>query len=45
MTLSAGVTLVEIGASLDDALRRADAAFYRAKREGRNQVQVGVEAA
>lgn len=45
VTLSAGVTLVEIGESLDDALRRADAALYRAKREGRNQVQVGVEAA
>ena len=45
VTLSAGVALVEIGASLDDALRRADAALYRAKREGRNQVQVGVEAA
>ena len=45
VTLSAGVTLVELGESLDDALRRADGALYRAKHEGRNQVQVGVEVA
>lgn len=45
VTLSAGVTLFALGESLDDALRRADAALYRAKRDGRNPVQAGVEVA
>lgn len=42
MTVSAGVTLIAADESLDDALHRADEALYRAKREGRNQVQVGI---
>ncbi len=45
VTTSVGVTLLVGGESLDDALRRADAALYRAKREGRDQVQVGLAAA
>jgi diguanylate cyclase (GGDEF)-like protein len=44
-TTSLGVTLVAAGESLDDALKRADEALYRAKREGRNQVQLSLSAA
>lgn len=44
-TVSVGVTLITPDESLDDALRRADEALYRAKHEGRNQVQVGLRAA
>jgi diguanylate cyclase (GGDEF)-like protein len=45
VTVSIGVTLIEAGEALEDALRRADLALYRAKQEGRNQVQVGLRAA
>lgn len=45
VTVSVGVTLVANAESLDDALRRADEALYRAKHEGRNQVQIGLHAA
>ena len=45
VTVSAGVTLLAAGESLDDALQRADEALYRAKRDGRNQVQVGLRVA
>jgi diguanylate cyclase (GGDEF)-like protein len=40
VTISAGVTLVDPDAPLGDSLKRADAALYRAKREGRNRVVV-----
>jgi diguanylate cyclase (GGDEF)-like protein len=36
ISLSAGMTLLEPGDNLDDALHRADQALYRAKRSGRN---------
>jgi diguanylate cyclase (GGDEF)-like protein len=35
MTLSIGVSVVESGESADVALRRADSALYRAKRQGK----------
>ena len=42
VTLSVGVAELEEGDhSLDDAIKRADRALYRAKEGGRNQVQVG----
>jgi len=44
-TTSVGVTLALDGETLDASLQRADEAMYRAKREGRNQVQVGLAAA
>ena len=37
LSLSAGMTLLELGDDLDDALHRADQALYRAKRDGRNR--------
>ncbi|AZC52835.1 GGDEF domain protein [Pseudomonas chlororaphis subsp. piscium] len=37
LSLSVGMTLVELGDDLDDALQRADQALYRAKRDGRNR--------
>ncbi|POA34475.1 MULTISPECIES: diguanylate cyclase [unclassified Pseudomonas] len=37
LSLSAGMTLLESGDYLDDALQRADQALYRAKRDGRNR--------
>ncbi|ROM92490.1 diguanylate cyclase [Pseudomonas brassicacearum] len=37
LSLSAGMTLLESGDNLDDALQRADQALYRAKRDGRNR--------
>lgn len=41
MTMSVGVAEVSPGnAPLDDALRRADAAMYAAKKRGRNRVEV-----
>ncbi len=45
VTVSVGVALVGPCEALDDALRRADEALYRAKREGRNQVQMSMRAA
>ncbi len=45
ITVSVGVTLVGPDETLDVALQRADEALYRAKRDGRNQVQVGLRAA
>jgi diguanylate cyclase (GGDEF)-like protein len=44
VTASVGVTVLETGESLDQALSRADEALYRAKHAGRNQVQVGAPA-
>ena len=40
-----GVAMAGPGEPLDAALARADDALYRAKRDGRNQVQVGLQAA
>ena len=45
VTASVGVTLLEPGESLERALARADEALYRAKKAGRDQVQVGLAAA
>lgn len=45
VTVSVGVALAGAGETLDGALQRADEALYRAKREGRNQVQVSLMAA
>ena len=39
VTVSIGVTEVVQGDSLDDAVKRADDALYRAKRDGRNRVE------
>ncbi|MBK9362258.1 MAG: GGDEF domain-containing protein [Rubrivivax sp.] len=45
VTVSVGVALAGAGETLDAVLQRADEALYRAKREGRNQVQVSLMAA
>lgn len=45
VTVSVGITLVDPGEDLDAALQRADAALYRAKHEGRNQVQFSLKLA
>jgi diguanylate cyclase (GGDEF)-like protein len=45
VSISVGVTLMVDKEPLDSALQRADEALYRAKREGRNRVQVGLSAA
>jgi diguanylate cyclase (GGDEF)-like protein len=37
LSLSAGMTLLQPGDDLDDALQRADQALYQAKRSGRNR--------
>jgi diguanylate cyclase (GGDEF)-like protein len=42
VTVSVGVALIGPHETLDGALQRADEALYRAKREGRNQVQVSL---
>jgi diguanylate cyclase (GGDEF)-like protein len=39
ITLSIGLTLCEIGETLDSAVSRADRALYAAKRNGRNRVE------
>ncbi|TRX75400.1 GGDEF domain-containing protein [Pseudomonas mangiferae] len=43
LSLSAGMTLLEPGEHLDDALQRADQALYRAKRSGRNRCEAAWE--
>jgi diguanylate cyclase (GGDEF)-like protein len=41
VTASIGITCItERDTTLEDAMRRADAACYRAKEKGRNRVQV-----
>jgi diguanylate cyclase (GGDEF)-like protein len=45
ITISVGVALVGHGEGLDTALMRADEALYRAKRGGRDRVEVGLAAA
>ena len=45
VTSSIGVALVGHSETLDSALQRADEALYRAKRDGRNQVQISLAAA
>jgi diguanylate cyclase (GGDEF)-like protein len=45
VTVSVGVSLLGEDEAFDAALQRADEALYRAKRDGRNQVQVGLAAA
>jgi GGDEF domain-containing protein len=37
LSLSVGMTMLEMGDDLDSALQRADQALYRAKRDGRNR--------
>lgn len=45
VTTSVGVAIIGPGEDLEHALQRADGALYRAKGEGRNQVQVSLAAA
>lgn len=45
LSLSVGMTLLELGDDLDDALQRADQALYRAKRDGRNRCAAAWESA
>ena len=45
VTVSVGVAMVSPAESLDAALQRADEALYRAKRDGRNQCQIGLAVA
>jgi PleD family two-component response regulator len=40
VTTSVGVTLLEVGEPMEQALSRADEALYRAKRSGRNRLEV-----
>jgi diguanylate cyclase (GGDEF)-like protein len=45
ITISMGITMAESGANLELLLRRADAALYKAKRDGRNRVEQSIPAA
>jgi diguanylate cyclase len=45
LTVSIGGALFADDEALDGAIARADAALYRAKREGRDQVQMELRAA
>jgi len=45
LTVSVGVSMVGPLEDLDAALKRADDALYRAKRDGRNQCQIGLAVA
>ena len=45
VTVSVGLAQLNQGESVDSLLRRADAALYEAKTEGRNRVQAAVSAA
>jgi diguanylate cyclase (GGDEF)-like protein len=45
LSLSVGMTLLEVGDDLDEALQRADQALYRAKRGGRNRCAAAWESA
>ncbi|WP_088284393.1 diguanylate cyclase [Ideonella sp. A 288] len=45
VTVSIGVAMVGPHETLDDTLTRADQALYRAKREGRDQIQVSLSVA
>lgn len=45
ITVSIGVALAGPGEDLDRALQHADEALYRAKRDGRNQVQISLKVA
>jgi diguanylate cyclase (GGDEF)-like protein len=45
VTISVGVALLEPDEALEPALQRADAALYRAKRNGRDRVESSIEAA
>jgi diguanylate cyclase (GGDEF)-like protein len=44
VTVSMGVEVQQPGEPLDEAVERADAALYRAKRDGRNRVAAGPDA-
>ena len=41
ISFSAGVAVLQAGESLDEVMRRADAAAHVAKREGKNRVVAG----
>ena len=45
VTISAGLAIMGVDELLEDALKRADAALYRAKHNGRNRVDVALAAA
>lgn len=45
VTISVGVALLDPDEALEPALQRADAALYRAKRNGRDRVESSIEAA
>ncbi len=45
VTISIGIAIVAVDERLEDALRRADAALYCAKRGGRNRVDMSLAAA